>query len=293
MVEYAIEHTLSVERIKTRRHGMHGGHMAQDMLDCFARLAAALDTAPTGNYVRIGNVLWISKDVAVSLSVLQSAAPEAVVAFKNTVPEGVRRPCDAETTDLLRECCLTHDFFDYAVHSAIFDEAALFRDGFHFVSRLLHRARTLRKPLTRLELLYAAATVPRWNMLGDVNPWERSWTSPRSRNGPELFYEGQRRVTALFGCAQGCRAECAWARCLAPWVSAGFVEKHANEKNETACGPSDSSRVEKVASFLRTVAAFESFPEAFELCVTLGRSHHRRSGTSSKSFRTFRESRCA
>lgn len=269
-MEYTIEHTLSVERIRSRRHGMRGGHMAQDMLDCFVRLVEALNTMPTENYVRVGNVLWISKDVAVSISVLQSAAPEAIAAFKKTVPEGVRKLCDAETTELLRECCLTHDFFDYAVRSAIFDDAALFRDGFHFVSRLLQRARSLKKPLTRLELLYAAATPPTWNMLGDMNPWERTWTSPRVKYHPGLFYDGQRRVATLFGCGdtlQHRQAENAWVRCLAPWVSAEFVNEHAVDENDTPFSSSRSPRVEKVAFFLKTVAAFSSFPEAFELCV--------------------------
>ena len=293
VVEYAIEHSLSVERVKTNT-GLGGYLIARDMLDWFVRVAEAFEKTPTGYYSRVGNVLWLSKDVAVSMSMLRNAEPEAVDAFLERVPEGVRRPCNAETADLLRECCLTHDFFSYAVRSAIFDDVALFRDGFHFVARVLHRARYLGNPLTHLELLYAAARPVTWNVVDDVNPWDRRWTTPHAKVSSGVVYEGQRRAAALFERAEAgnlaldldeapsapfrwfldngkpekspAMPDNTWARHLTPWVSGIFVDENSEG---TVAGEFNSGSlvVEKVASFLMTVAAFDSFPEAFELCM--------------------------
>lgn len=278
VVGYAIEHTLSVDRFGSRKERGEVGHIARDMLDCFVRLAESIENAPVGHYSRAGNVIWLSKDLPVSVATLRNAAPEAVDAFVARVPEATRMGCDAETVDLLRECCLTHDFFSYAITSDVFENVALFKNGFHFVARVLHRARSLKKRLTRLELLYASARPVTWETMEDANPWERKWCIFRPRDSPgEIVYEGRRRVASLCGEEKdGKRARRfleagkrehgdddseAWERAVEPWVTPTFVREHVNStENE------DGARVERVAAFLRTAAAVQCFPEAFEVC---------------------------
>ena len=140
VVGYAIEHTLSVDRFDARRERVEAGRMATDLLDCFVRLAESIDRAPVGNhYSRSGDVLWLSKKVPVSISTLRETEAEAVDAFLARVPDAKRMKSDAETVDLLRECCLTHHFLSYAVTSAVFNDVTLFRDGFHFVASATSR----------------------------------------------------------------------------------------------------------------------------------------------------------
>jgi hypothetical protein len=55
-----------------------------------------------------------------------------------------------------------------------------------------------------------------------------------------------------------------WERYLEPWATRSFVREHAAP---SSTGDEDETRVESVASFLRTAAAVRSFPEAFDVCA--------------------------
>ena len=296
-VSYAIEHSMSaLHTANMNAHSSATTHLRL-VFDWFVALVCAFRSVPSGVFRLLGDGVWISKHVVISLSVMADVRPDLVAEFRDHHTDGVKYTCSPNTTRLFREIHFEGELLRQVMTSNhTFGDLGPFTSRKTFMEYAFIHARRVGTHLGSMELM-CASTFRSWTMDIDLDvpPWRRRWKVYEKLNPQTVTFRGQRAVASTFLDIEGAEPSfrgrwvlgaggdasarsqlvndtfgrgwsswTPWTSFLVPWISPSFVESALASGGN---GSSDSPKKKRVRAFLQLAAVLDASPEAYDLSM--------------------------